>query len=119
MDFEDVYEMLEAVRQHPLTGRERIIPLNSVNGTRVGYTTADGEQQAVTWTIGAKTAKASAIARGSRESQRIRELLGSYMGRRQLLDELRAGTLDYGLAQMPIEHQDAPHGPRQCLIPGL
>lgn len=112
--FLDIFELLESVRQHELRPRECLIPLNSVDGTTIGYATADSNGPSLIWTIGTRTAKASALARGTKEARRIRELLCSHMGRRQILDELRSGTLEYGVAKVA-----AAIGPKQLMIPGL
>lgn len=118
MDFEDIYELLESVRMYRLRAKERIIPTMSVTGAFIGYATADGDFPSVTWTIPVRAAKASASARGTRESVRIRELLASYMGRRQLLEELRTGTLEYGVARTltPVEAPPEPSAPPSGLV---
>ncbi len=132
MEFDDIFELLESVRLYKLRGKECLIPTMSVTGAVIGYSTADGDFPAVTWSITVRAAKATALARGTREAQRIRELLASYMGRKQLLGELRAGTLEYGVArhaeplEAPIKAPEpapeppqalAPEGPRQALLP--
>jgi hypothetical protein len=94
---DNIFELLEAVRQHKLETRECFLPINSVKDRDVGFTTADGDGPAVTWTMPTKLAKESAIERGTPEARRIKDLLGNHMGRIQLLTELRAGTLDYGI----------------------
>ncbi len=120
--FTDIFELLEAVREYERKPKERLQPFGSVTGVDVGYTTADGEGPSVQWTILLRDAKASAQARGTREAERIRGLVGSYMGRKQLLDELLSGELSYGVARQ-AEHVEPvlelPKGPRQLLIPGL
>jgi hypothetical protein len=127
MEFDDIFELLESLRLYRLRAKECLIPTMSVTNTAMGFATADGDYPSVTWTIPTKVAKATALARGTRESARIHELLGSYMGRKQLLEELRAGTLEYGVARHaesteeplePVETvREAPQGPRQVLLP--
>lgn len=123
MEFEDIYELLESVRMYRLRAKESLVPSMSVTGTLIGYATADSDFPSVTWTIPLRVAKASAVARGTREAQRIRELLASYMGRRQLLEELRAGTLEYGYARPPAPVEAPPElpaprsGPVQLQLP--
>lgn len=125
--FEDIYELLESVRAHELRPKESLVPLNSRYGTVIGYTVADTEGATDTWSIPIKLAKASALARGTRESVQIADLLTSYMGRKQLLEQLRDGTLDYGISKMANPPSDAPSFeetskvfvPRQCFLPGL
>ena len=99
MDFDDIYELLESVRTYRLRTKECLVPTMSVTGATIGYATADSEFPSVTWSITARAAKTTALARGTKEAQHIRDLLASYMGRRQLLEELRAGTLEYGIAR--------------------
>jgi len=99
MEFDDIYELLEAVRTYKLRPKERLIPVNSVTGTVIGYATADSEFESIEWTIPLARAKDTALARGTKEARYIRELLGSYMGRKQLLDELSKGTLEYGFVR--------------------
>src|ERR1700733_6933382 len=101
--FEDLFELFEDVRQYELRPKERLIPIMSVTGTTVGYSTADGDHQALQWTIDIRRAKLAAQTRGTKESRRIRELFSSHMGRKQLLDELRSGSLEYGMAAPPQE----------------
>lgn len=115
--FEDLFELFEDVRQYKLRSKECLIPISCTDMRSVGYSTADGGHQAIKWTIDLRRAKQSAQARGTKESRRIRELFSSYMGRKQLLDELREGTLEYGMAAPPIEEK-AP-GLTQLYIPGL
>jgi hypothetical protein len=123
MDFDDIYELLESVRMYRLRTKERLVPTMSVTGASIGYATADSDFPSVTWTITARAAKATALARGTREAQHIRGLLASYMGRRQLLEELRAGTLEYGITRAPVpeealpEPPEAPSGPNQLQLP--
>ncbi len=136
MDFEDIFELLEAVRAYELRPGEAIIPLNHVTGIELGYVTADGPDPATLWKMGTKKAKASASARDTREGRRVRELLGSYMGRKELLERARKGSLQYA-ASVPQEespvadpvpqedsltHEETPRkgwDPRQLRIPGL
>lgn len=115
--FEDLFELFEDVRQYKLRPKERLIPVMSVTGTTVGYSTADSDFPALQWTIDLRRAKQMAQARGTKESRRIRELFSSHMGRKQLLDELREGALEYGVARPPQE--EAPPSPLQHTIPGL
>lgn len=126
MDFDDIFELLEAVRLYRLRPKERIIPTMSITGLYVGYATADSDFPSVTWTILVQKAKATAVARGTKEARHIRELLASHMGRKQLLEELRAGTLEYGVARAPAPVETAPEviqeailvpGPRQLRLP--
>lgn len=121
--FEDLFEMFEDVRQYQLRPKERLIPIMSVTGVTVGYSTADSDHPAIQWTINLRKAKAVAQARGTKESRRIRELFASHMGRKQLLDELRAGDLDYGYAAPPQEEPEPQEvqepQPTQLKIPGL
>jgi hypothetical protein len=123
MEFDDIYELLESVRLYRLRTNETLVCTNSVTGVVIGYATADSGFPSVEWTIPLARAKDSALARGTKEARRIRELIGSYMGRRQLLEELRQGTLEYGIARVPApvpEHVPfVDEGPVQCLIPGL
>lgn len=129
MEFHDIYELLETVREYKLRPKERLAVALSVTGTTIGFTTADSDFPSLSWTMGTRQAKLSALARGTKEGNRIRELLSSHVGRKQLLEELRAGTLEYGMARPPPPPQPEPEpeeleepeptGPRQCLIPGL
>lgn len=93
MDFEDIFELLEAVRAYELQPGEALIPFNSVTGTELGYVTADGPGPAVLWKIATKKAKTSALTRDTREGHRVRELLGSYVGRKELLEKVRKGCV--------------------------
>lgn len=119
MEFDDIFELLEAVRLYRLVGKETLINFNSTTGSVLGYTTADSEARANTWTIATRRAKESARNRGTKEGERIRELLSSYVGRRQLLEELRSGTLEYGIARPPKVVETEQLTPKQCTIPGL
>jgi hypothetical protein len=123
MEYQDLFELLEAVRQYESRPKESLILLNSVDGSRVGYVTAHTEHPSLEWSISRRSAKTSALARGTREALRIRELLGTSLGRKQILHELREGSLEYGISRGPWEPVDvAPGpaaGPHQCLIPGL
>lgn len=118
MEFDNLFELLEAVRTYVLRPKEHLIPSTSVTGSILGYTTADSAFPANEWTISAQAAKRSAQGRGTREAQRIGELFVSHMGRRQLLQELRAGELEYGIGRSPdpILPPQEP-GPRQLLLP--
>lgn len=138
-EFADIYDLLETVRAYELRPKEHLIPLNSVLGTEVGFMTADSDFPSISWAMSARQAKLTALARGTKEGRRIRELLSSHAGRRQLLEELRAGTLEYGVAPyspfarqgfQPVSSEDveclretpAPlktSAPKQCTIPGL
>lgn len=106
MEFEDVYELFEAVRTYKLRPKECLITVNSVTGVTIGYATADSAFESIEWTMPLALAKETALARGTKEARYIRELLGSYMGRKQLLDELRRGTLEYGFVR-----RDGPEAP--------
>jgi hypothetical protein len=121
MEFDNLFELLESVRMYPLRTKEQLIPFTSVTGTVLGYTTADSAFQSVTWTISAHAAKRTARERGTREAQRIQELFVSHMGRRQLLVELRAGELEYGIYRAPEPEEPLQEptasGPRQLLLP--
>jgi len=117
VEFDDIFEMLETVRQYSLRPKETLISLNSVNGSVMGYCTAHLEHTSIEWTISTKVAKSSARARGTKEGVRIAELLANAVGRKQLLQELRAGELEYGIARTP--EPPAPPKPRQVTIPGL
>lgn len=97
LKYDNIFELLEAVRQHRLGPKECFLPINSVKDRDVGFTTADGDGPATTWVMLTKVAKENALERGTPEARRIRDLLGNHMGRIQLLTELRAGTLDYGI----------------------
>lgn len=134
MVFEDIYEMLESLRGYRLRAKECLIQVGSCDGLTFGYYTADSEFRSVSWTISLRSAKETALARGTKEAHHIRELLSSFMGRYQLLQELREGTLEYGIAKpsrlvpaLPKEHLASPTGecyqarilPKQCSIPGL
>jgi len=119
MEFDDIFELLEAVRSHQLGPKETILVMNSITGSTLGYVVSDRPQPPC-WVMPARLAKQTANARGTREAVRIRELLGSHMGRKQLLEELRAGTLEYGIARPPPVSEPQPDpGPQQCTIPGL
>jgi hypothetical protein len=123
MDFDDIFELLESVRLYRLRAKERLVPIMSVTGSHFGYATADSDFPSVTWTILAHRAKTTAVARGTKEARHIRELLATHMGRKQLLEELRSGTLEYGVSrasvpvEAPPEPAPAPQGPRQVLLP--
>lgn len=123
MEFDDLFELLESVRLYRLRTNETLVCTNSVTGTVIGYATADSSFPSVTWTIPLARAKESSLARGTKEARRIRELVGSYMGRKQLLEELRRGELEYGIARapapLPEPEKPVEAGPVQCLIPGL
>lgn len=122
LNFDNIFDLLEAVREYRCQSRESLQPTGSVTGTLIGYMTADSTGPATTWLIPLKDAKASAIARGTREAERIRSLLTSFMGRKQLLEELLSGDLSYGVARQyepVVTIVAAPTGPRQHLIPGL
>lgn len=108
MQYDDIFEMLEAVRAYQLRPRECLIPTGSVTGTIIGYTTADSDEVAIRWTIEAKRAKAQATARGD---ERLRSLLASHMGRKELLAELRKGTL---VLASPLEPEQAAPEPEQA-----
>ena len=97
MEYQDIFELLEAVRTYELRPKESIIPFLSLTGDVVGYATADGGYVSEAWTIGIREAKQSALDRGTKEARHVRELLSSHMGRKQLLQELRTGTLEYGV----------------------
>jgi len=125
-EFDNIYELLESVRLYRLRTKECLIPVDSATGQMIGYTTADSDFPSVVWNIPVKLAKETALARGTKEAGYIRDLLSSYMGRKQLLEELRKGTLEYGFARsMPVlqvEPESEPEpvaGPVQCFIPGL
>lgn len=123
MEFDNIFELLESVRTYELRSRESLVPLTNVTGTSWGYSTADSAFPALTWTIPARVAKQTALARGTREGLRIHELLVSHMGRRQLLEELREGRLEYGIARRvepqapPPKPTEALNGPRQLQLP--
>lgn len=117
-EYSDIFELLESVRTHKLRPRESLVPVNSVTGLVIGYATADGDSS-VSWTMGLRQAKESATARGTKEVAHIIELLSSYVGRKQLLEELRSGALEYGIARPPGPVEAQPAGPVQCFIPGL
>lgn len=122
LNFDDIFDLLESVREYRRQPKERLQPTGSVTGTLIGYATADGDGPSTLWLIPTKVAKATASARGTREAERIRGLLSSYMGRRQLLEELLSGDLSYGVARQPepvVTIVEAPAGPRQHLLPGL
>lgn len=122
LNFTDIFDLLESVREYRLQPRERLQPTGSVTGTLIGYTTADGEAPSTAWLIPVRLAKETASARGTREAERIRGLLSSYMGRKQLLEELRSGDLSYGVSRVAepvVTVVEAPAGPQQLLIPGL
>lgn len=72
-------------------GRHKILPLNSVTGTVFGYTTVDSEGPAEIWEMPLKQAKQEAAC--FEDSDHILELLSSYMGRKQLADDLRKGAM--------------------------
>lgn len=117
VDYSDIFELLEAVRQYELRPKESIILLNSVKGSVLGYVTAHPEYPSIEWAIPTKSALNSARARGTREGVRIRELLGNSLGRKQILKELRDGSLEYGIMRMP--EPVGPPKPKQMTIPGL
>ena len=120
VEYTNIFELLEAVRQYELRPKEAIIPLNSVNGSVLGYATAHPEFRSVEWAITRRAAKNTAAARGTRESLRIRDLLANSVGRKQLLQELREGTLEYGIAHHPEPPAaTSKPAPRQRTIPGL
>ena len=132
--FDNIYELLESVRIYELPPKETLIQVTAPDGKTFGYYTADGPQPAESWVIDLKVAKSTALARGTKEALHIRDLLSSFMGRRDLLLELRQGTLEYGIAALPGALTEVSEGPpdlsvdlestgfeglRQCLIPGL
>jgi hypothetical protein len=119
MEYENLFELLEAVRTYQLRPKEQLIPTTSVTGSILGYTTASSAFPSVEWTISARAAKRSTQERGTREAQRIQDLFVSHMGRRQLLQELLVGELEYGISRTPepvLLPQD-PKGPRQLELP--
>lgn len=122
LNFDNIFDLLESVREYRCQSKESLQPTGSVTGTHIGYVTADSAGPATTWLIPLKAAKASAMARGTREAEHIRSLLTSFMGRKQLLEELLGGDLSYGVARQHepvVTIVEVPLGPRQHLIPGL
>lgn len=122
LNFDNIFDLLESVREYRCQPKESLQPTGSVTGTHIGYVTADSVGPATTWLIPLKVAKATATARGTREADRIRSLLSSYMGRKQLLEELLSGDLSYGVVRQyepVVTIVEVPKGPRQHLIPGL
>ena len=129
MEFDNLFELLDAVRCYPTTGKECIIPLLSVDGTVFGYTTADGEGPAVTWSMNLREAKKDALYRGTHEARMIRAYLVTHQGHRELLQKLREGSLECLVVWTPVvpvrkepsaeEKTPSVGEPRQCLIPGL
>lgn len=117
VEFDNIFELLESVRQYELRPKEAIIPLNSQNGSVLGYATAHPEFRSVEWSMPTRLAKITARDRGTREASRIQEMLSTYVGRKQILQELREGSLEYGIYRPPAP--PAEPKPTQCTIPGF
>lgn len=122
-EFEDVYDLLKAVQSHKLGPKECFVSVNNVTSTEVGFATADTEGPATYWVIPLRAAKESAMSRRSKEGRMIRQLLGSYMGRKELLTEVLAGRIKLNdpvwVEPEPQLVAPEPSGPQQLTIPGL
>ena len=106
MEYEDAFEMLEAVRTHVLGKGERMQPLDSVKGTHVGFTTADSDGPATRWTISVQNLRLSCEARISDEAKEVLSRMRAYQDRRQLVEDLRSGK--FSLEErpyMPVEEK--------------
>jgi hypothetical protein len=112
MEFETLYELLLAVRDHKLEPGESLIPLSHVTGSEVGYVVAGSKGPAIYWRISRKKALATSNAR-NKVGYRVRELVSSYMGRKQLIKELKKLNLE-DLLEVPVEEP-----PKQLEFPGL
>jgi hypothetical protein len=86
MLYNDIYELLEAVRAYKLQGKERIRPCNSIKGTEVGYCTADSEGPLTSWVIAMPVLKAKA--------PEFVPKMRSFQDRLALLNEVRSGKFD-------------------------
>lgn len=113
MEFDTLYELLVAVRAHKLEAGESLIPLDHVTGSEVGYVVADSKAgPAPSWRISRKKALATAGAR-NKVGYHIRELVSSFMGRKQLIGELKKLDLE-ALLEVPVEEP-----PKQLEFPGF
>lgn len=120
MKFTNIYDLLEEVRTYPLQSGESLMQVPSVSGSLIIYATASTELLSKEWSMELRLAKETALARGSKESLYIRELLSSYSSRTQLLQELRSGTLEYGICrEVPKVLEVPPPKIVQLRIPGL
>ena len=93
MQYDNIYELLEAVRTYKLQGKERLRPCNSIKGTEVGYCTVDSEGPATRWVISVADLKRSCEARTSDEAYEVLRRMRSFQDRRLLLKDLRSGKL--------------------------
>jgi hypothetical protein len=91
VEYEDIFEMLEAVRAHKLGKGESLVPTSSVRGTHVGFATADTKGPATRWTISMADLKRSCEARTSDEAPEVLRRMRAYQERRKLIADLRAG----------------------------
>lgn len=126
--YEDVYELLKAMKGYAVeNAHEVIIPTTSIDGTVLGFATADTEKPSTVWEMNVRLAKASAASRHTREGDAIRGMLASFTGRKELLLAVLEGSillLDpflskeevFAFEAAPIE---SPVDTRQYLIAGL
>lgn len=84
-------ELFDAVLSYKAKSREGIAPVNSVTGTMFGFTVVDSEDPAPIWEMSLKQAKAE--AQQYEDSDTLIGLMSSYMGRVQLVQDLRSGAL--------------------------
>jgi len=90
-EYDDLFEMLVAVKEYSLRRGERLIPTNSVKGTHVGFCTADGAFPSVSWTISVRVLKA--YEKGTEWEQDICERLKFFHTRKDFLSDLRRGRI--------------------------
>ena len=90
MEYDDIFELLKAVKDYKLKKGERIIPSNSVYGTHVGYCTADGDEPSTFWIISIENLKKSCPSEDTKE---IYQQMRFYQTRRDFLTEVRKGKL--------------------------
>ena len=93
MRYEDIFEMLEAVRTHPLSRGEPIVSTSSVTGDVVGFATADTQGPSTKWDILVSDLRHSCLSRTSEEAQVVLRRMRAYLDRKFLIDDLRSGAL--------------------------
>ena len=93
-EYTDIFDLLEAVQEHKLRGKECIIPLNSVTGTHVGYCTADGDGPSIQWSISVVNLRESCEKYNSPKVQEIYQNMRFFHTRKKLLPSVRNGSFD-------------------------
>ncbi len=84
-------ELFDAVLSYKPKAREALVPVNSVTGTVLGFTVVDTEGPAPVWEMSLKQAKLE--AQQYEQADDLLGLISSYMGRVQLIQDLRKGLL--------------------------